>query len=702
MAKMRKAVDKREDDIKKKLTAAIMMLLVSCIMVVTSTYAWFTLSTAPEVTGIQTTIGGNGNLEIALANKNTWAADEPVTLTGYDSNTPVTTINESWGNLITLDDTNYGINLLNLSPAGLALPENSNKINNNILNLPKYGVDGRISSMENAISGIYSSGSFGSNDGRGLRAFGLSVKMTERQSAFNKYLNLANGKYNTAISTISTSLTNNGGVLANIAFNLAMSSDRANVEFESDQFKSIKNLVISTYNSVSEIEQGIISTVNAYLASSLSSLTDTDYNKIKTTVESFTVTDNLSVSGDVVSVKYDGKVVDSINNAQLATIITNYTSVAERATNAKNAVEGIAEGTKVKWSEISNVVGFLMDINAIMTTEESTMILINDMTVKELKEFVGYGSEGGLNFTNAMTLLGGMTLKLNKGSGLFYDIAELAGDLNSNFSSEVIYSGNAVPIEASIVAKPTNPTPLLPSVATVLQTKAPSSEGSEEANVISDIYGYAVDLLFRTNADKSNLLLQTLATDRIYTDNDNPQTQGAGSYFEFRKFVNTFSDESMLKLMDSIRIVITDETNTILAEARLDTRDGKYVANGTTIYVPIRLVDTTKQPSDAGYYIEDGSTVKADNTKEDNKQAICELTKNEKTQISFIVFLDGEEVTNADVANAAKSMTGTMNLQFSSNAGLQAMDYSGLKVDGNESNTGTTTPDNGSGEQTQG
>ena len=66
MKKVNKTVDKRQKDIQKKLSAAILMLLVSSIMMVSSTYAWFTLSTAPEVKGIQATIGGNGNLEIAL------------------------------------------------------------------------------------------------------------------------------------------------------------------------------------------------------------------------------------------------------------------------------------------------------------------------------------------------------------------------------------------------------------------------------------------------------------------------------------------------------------------------------------------------------------------------------------------------------------------------------------------------------------
>ena len=55
---------KRQRDIKSKLMAAICMLLVSSIMMVSSTYAWFTLSTAPEVTGITTAVGAIGNLEL--------------------------------------------------------------------------------------------------------------------------------------------------------------------------------------------------------------------------------------------------------------------------------------------------------------------------------------------------------------------------------------------------------------------------------------------------------------------------------------------------------------------------------------------------------------------------------------------------------------------------------------------------------------
>lgn len=56
--------------IKAKLMAATSLLLVSAILLSLTTYAWFILSTAPEVTEMQTTAGANGALEIALQSTN--------------------------------------------------------------------------------------------------------------------------------------------------------------------------------------------------------------------------------------------------------------------------------------------------------------------------------------------------------------------------------------------------------------------------------------------------------------------------------------------------------------------------------------------------------------------------------------------------------------------------------------------------------
>ena len=71
--------------IRQKMMAAVAMLLVASLLMVTSTYAWFTLSTAPEVTGITTSVGANGNLEIALLTTDTYATPANITSAVGDS-----------------------------------------------------------------------------------------------------------------------------------------------------------------------------------------------------------------------------------------------------------------------------------------------------------------------------------------------------------------------------------------------------------------------------------------------------------------------------------------------------------------------------------------------------------------------------------------------------------------------------------------
>ena len=115
--------------VRKRFMAAIAMLLISAIMLVSSTYAWFVLSTAPEVKGMSTTVGANGSLEIALRSTNAETGeDNPITSGTADS--IVTTgnwlvTNGTWGNIIDLSDASYGFsdleNGISLYPARLNL-----------------------------------------------------------------------------------------------------------------------------------------------------------------------------------------------------------------------------------------------------------------------------------------------------------------------------------------------------------------------------------------------------------------------------------------------------------------------------------------------------------------------------------------------------------------------------------------------------
>lgn len=139
--------------IRNKMVAAVSMLLVASIMMVSSTYAWFTLSTAPEVKGITTNVGANGNLEMMLLNGksfNSTAEDLGVQSDIGDSYSKkdVEAANVTWGNLVDLSANVYGLTNAILNPAKLNIVKgtdgNSNTVNSTMLLAPSYGNDGRV------------------------------------------------------------------------------------------------------------------------------------------------------------------------------------------------------------------------------------------------------------------------------------------------------------------------------------------------------------------------------------------------------------------------------------------------------------------------------------------------------------------------------------------------------------------------------
>ena len=179
-------MEKSYTSTRKKLTAALAMLLIAALMVVTATYAWFTLSTSPEVTGITTTVGANGNLEIALGSKENW--DNPTLIHSYvgDSSSAagktLLTSNVTWGNIVDLSATEYHLADIILNPARLNIA--GGKIGASPLLTPTYGNDGRVAILEaNTVSGIFDGDSF-KDGGNGVRVIGTASGMTDQQLAY--------------------------------------------------------------------------------------------------------------------------------------------------------------------------------------------------------------------------------------------------------------------------------------------------------------------------------------------------------------------------------------------------------------------------------------------------------------------------------------------------------------------------------------
>ncbi len=153
---MVKTATKRKDNetasIKKRLSAALCMLLVSLIILISSTYAWFTLSTAPEASNIATTVTGNGSLEIALMpgsgqfgeiSSNGRSAD------GYGGAVNLTVANTTWGNVVDLSDPGYGLSSVYLYPSSLNF--NGENFKAAPVVVPTFGYDGRPEALTDTV-----------------------------------------------------------------------------------------------------------------------------------------------------------------------------------------------------------------------------------------------------------------------------------------------------------------------------------------------------------------------------------------------------------------------------------------------------------------------------------------------------------------------------------------------------------------------
>ncbi len=188
IAKMREV--KVSAPLKRRLSAAICLLLISTLMLVTSTYAWYTISTKPEAKGIGTSVSGNGSLEVALVpgtgvltSIGSGRGDS-----GYygGGNKALTAANITWGNLVSLVDSSYGFDKVTLTPVGAT-------VTNGVFSFsaPEFGYDGRIIELDSdsALLKSYnaSTGAFDGSD-KGVRGL---VSASGATSAYGYVIDLA-------------------------------------------------------------------------------------------------------------------------------------------------------------------------------------------------------------------------------------------------------------------------------------------------------------------------------------------------------------------------------------------------------------------------------------------------------------------------------------------------------------------------------
>ncbi len=648
---MNKKHEKRGIDIKTKLMAAVCMLLVSTIMLVSTTYAWFTLSTAPEVKGITTAVGANGNLEMALLPKDGQLTS--ITSGAGDSTLAAEDRNVTWGNLVDVSDGSiYGLDKITLYPSALnaaTQDDNGNPLNlaEALLKTPSYGADGRVSELlANTVTGYYDKQveNFSPNSFFGVRAVGTASGMTDRQLDYRNARSAANTAKAQAANQAAQSLNTNGSALANIAIEYGMNSTAA--EFDGTDVAALRTIIDDLQNTdgvLDRIETAYMQYILAYAASAASGETDTIWQAVKGAIntEGATLASVIGTLGEA--------------PAAVTTAVEKYNGMVAAVAEANSKLAALEtrleadENATFTWDEIRVAMTPLAD---------PTAMLINGFKASEVKANLG-------ELVSSVTAQGGLKVIMKTGAGVYADVADQSGDYNASITIErVEYNGIALENMAARMETATDiKPPYLDQIGTaVAAAGAPQGTGSAVLP-ITDMYGYVIDMAFRTNAADSKLLLQVEAADRIYSGNTNEETLGSGSTMTFAATTTDFTNDNVKELMKAIRIVFFDPTNSnkVVANAKLDVDNAELGADGIT--------------ADLYLYTMTDVEVKS----EDN--ALMSLAQNQATALSVLVYLDGEIVGNDDVAaTAAQSMVGKLNLQFASSANLVPMDYSALNI----------------------
>ncbi len=695
--------NKKHYSIKAKLISATAMLLVATIMVVSSTYAWFTLSTAPEVTGVSTAVGANGALEMLLATKDAngeWIYGNGQVTGSADRNT-------YWGNLVDLSDgAKYGTNAITLFPSTINL--NGGKLSlTSPLKTPVYGADGRVEGLADNVSfGKYSGTAFvPGTDIEGFRGLGVISGLTERQQGFRAALSaMATAQYN-AQTAARNSLSTNGTPLANIAIMKAMNNATDKI-FDDEDVAAIGSMITGVESALMQAETAYIEAIVAYVLSSqvahanddaalaaaaairtAANISDPALNERLTAV--FAALETQIGAGTTAAVQ------GSLNG------YSTYTTAVTNAGTAKTAYEAIDKTAgEYSWDDINDSLTPLVNVS---------VIKVNDITASEVN------TEENKNKI-ASDILGskGVWVDIPTGGGVYADLADLAGnyDVDIEINSDNLANGmvSGLIIKAKMKTISSVSPAHLSVVNTAISNTMPGGDAAG-ARPLTELYGYVIDLAFRTNAAQSNLLLQTEATDRIYDDNNNSETMGSGSTMTFKSSDVTFTTDKVTSLMSNIRVVFYDTTATgfadIYATAKLDTANATIDANGITAKLYLyENATATKASYDNGtetvqlykyddkYYnstlimdsnlvtIPEGTTV-TDSTEtvavEVRDNVITSLDQGVTKHISALVYLEGETIQNSDVAaTVAQSMTGTVNFPFASSANLVPMEYGNL------------------------
>lgn len=659
---------------REKLSAAGLGLLVATIVAVSATFAWITLSRAPEVTGIATTLSGNGALEIALSKPDGSQPDNFDIDEGAPAKTDVVSSNLQWGNLVNLSDASYGIDNLALRPAQL----NTSNLLNSPLWGASYGGDGRITQLDsNYAYAKYKDGTFITSKDLGVRAI-ATYTTTIGDASQREYIEVrdavtaAHQAVNEAYGNDRDGVPTKFGALGTMISKYAQ--DKLDGSSPGTNLAPYLGNMIPLYEAV----QGVMEKQKeAYVA--LANL-QSYLHANNTGGEYKPMTWKELVDNQLDYTAQDSK-TDSKNGVVSLVGLKDFIKdlgIIENDVSLLHQYKADYEenGTAYYWSTWSKTEELKYPLNTIVAhliDHGSMTIDLND-DGKERK-VTGLGK----NDASALLSANGKNRKAYVYNGVLKRLEQLAVDESYRLNGR-----GECTIRVSYV--------LTITVYGKAYTKASgasdfalnysrSTEGKElvpSDQVAEDTYGMVVDFWVRTNHETTKLTLEgATVTDeegevlrydgvnRIWgatgaaesgTLTRESTTQGGGSCYVY--YADTPEDQSRsLRLLEAMKVAFVSASGELLAQGEMDTQN--YWAQNGRITVPLALNSETKTTY----------TYKDKQNNELVGRAITTLQMDDAQRITAIVYLDGTQLTN-DMVLAASEIQGQLNLQFGSSENL--------------------------------
>ena len=751
--------------LKERVFAVALLLVMSVAMMTSATFAWITLSRAPEVSNVTTNISANGNLEIALVKPDGSLPDESaVGDSSAADGRNIVDANLTWGNLVNLSDSSYGLNDIVLRPALLG---NTDDLVSQPLKGVDYGKDGRLEQyfnedyqFANYIINNDGSAFFKYNDPQqyGVRAistveytyvntdiqkfYELLPRPTSVQSqVIDEYAGMIGKDTNIKVlaSLISVYLddelngsgtgTTNASAYVSDAYALALEFEGI-VNHFGDALFELANLQIYNHYGSKNYENNLYLTTEEFFAdranwSSKGIQIDCidEYDAIKATVQ---------------EVVY-GKDPDKRDS------MADFYAYLDPA-------QGGSASNVVTIKELLDVMDKLVTVN---TCHIYLKGIADPFTVDTLTTFV-YGLVGDDLFGGASKLLDYIKdVRVVIRDGTLKDFEQLTdAEMDARMTLPVKFKGIPMDIDVKHITCGVDRDNILFEKDIAATKKTADENKGDYTGVAQDTYGLAMDYWVRTNAPDSYLVLEgnlltktemirATGTDKdgdpvnlstvtvTWSDENNPDetiqddmtvyvldgiiynasthsemvasenqtisepkdlmkekvtilgyegenriwnteddqlfmstdstTQGNGSCYVFYA-EDVSQQENSLRLLSNLRVAFVDNNadsptyGKLVGLAKLDT-ERPYEENGK-VTLPLVLFD------DSSDYL----------TKtEDDGLAIMKLEQNVATKLLTLVYLDGRNISNADVF-AAGDIQGQLNIQFGSTMELNPIE----------------------------